>query len=363
MDLSRVDLTSAMLRMVAEVDSARSVWVASAKLEPERLKALRRVATIESIGSSTRIEGSRLTDDQVAELLGQLSMDSFADRDSQEVAGYAHAMDLVFDAWAAMPPTEGIVKQLHRDLLQYSSKDERHRGSWKKHPNTVEAFAPDGRSIGVVFETATPFETARRMEALLSELANELDRREHHPLIIIGCFVVEFLAIHPFQDGNGRLSRILTTLLLLRAGYAYVPYASLESIIERSNDRYYGALRATQKNLLAGEPDYGPWLEFFLASLQRQVLHLQSLIERAERDALGSMPLEPALQSIVELVVQHQGLSMGQLVALTSEARSLVRSRVKRLVSGGHLVLHGRGRGAWYSVGASPTHRERRSEV
>ena len=191
-------------------------------------------------------------------------------------------METVFANWQDIPLTENHIKQLHRDLLQYSSKDERHRGEYKTQPNHVEAFGPDGDSLGVVFETAPPFDTPRLMTELVEWTKANLETEETHPLIAIAIFIVVFLEIHPFQDGNGRLSRILTTLLLLRAGYVYVPYSSLESVIEQSKDAYYLGLRQTQVTIRTDAPDWQPWLIFFLKSLQQQKARL------AEKNRAGA---------------------------------------------------------------------------
>src|SRR5690606_36903546 len=149
---------------------------------------------------------------------------------------------------------ENFIKQLHSMLLQYSSKDQRHRGEYKSLSNNVEAFDPNGESLGIVFQTASPFDTPAKMTELVLWTRESLEDKSLHALLVIAIFTVIFLAIHPFQDGNGRLSRVLTTLLLLRAGYAYVPYSSLESIIEESKDSYYLALRRTQGTLDSDAP-------------------------------------------------------------------------------------------------------------
>jgi Fic family protein len=223
-----------MLDLIAELDEFEGAWRALSTLAPKRLSALRRVATIESIGSSTRIEGSKLSDRDVEKMLSNVEVRSFETRDEQEVAGYAGVMETIFASWSVLPLTENHVRQLHRDLLRYSTKDERHRGEYKKLDNHVEAFDSNGKSVGIVFQTASPFDTPRLMVELIEWTTEALSNRTLHPLLIIAVFVVVFLEIHPFQDGNGRLSRTLTTLLLLRAGYAYVPYSSLESVIERA---------------------------------------------------------------------------------------------------------------------------------
>ncbi len=232
-------ITQKILRLIAEVDEFKGAWMAIGRISPECLVALRRVATIESVGSSTRIEGAKLTDEQVERLLAGLDLKKFASRDEQEVAGYAKAMKTVFEHSAAIPLTENHLKQLHGALLQYSSIDARHRGEYKTHSNHVEAYGPDGGNLGIVFATATPFDTPRLMTALVAWVQENFDDEDLHPLICIAVFIVVFLEIHPFQDGNVQLSRILTTLLLLRAGYDYVPYSSLESAIEQNKDAYY----------------------------------------------------------------------------------------------------------------------------
>jgi Fic family protein len=216
--LSAPQVTNESLALIAEIDEFKGAWRALGRIAPERLAGLRRVATIESVGSSTRIEGAKLSDREVEQLLAKIEIKSFATRDEQEVAGYAEVMEQIFADWAAIDLTENHIKQLHRDLLRYSTKDERHRGEYKTLPNHIEAFGPDGRSLGIVFETAAPFDTPRLMSDLITWTRASLGPGKIHPLLVIAIFVVAFLAIHPFQDGNGRLSRILTTLLLLRAG-------------------------------------------------------------------------------------------------------------------------------------------------
>ena len=229
-----IQITQELLAIMSEIETFKGAWHFLSTLAPERLTALRHVATIESIGSSTRIEGSRLSDRDVEHLLANLEIKSFTSRDEQEVAGYAEGMETIFHAWKDIKFTENHIRQLHRDLLTYSDKDDWHRGQYKTSSNSVAAFDEDGQQIGVVFETAAPFDTPRLMNELITWFNEVHDTGQLHPLLAIGVFVVVFLEIHPFQDGNGRLSRILTTLLLLQAGYAYVPYSSLESIIERA---------------------------------------------------------------------------------------------------------------------------------
>jgi Fic family protein len=332
---------------IAEIDEFKGAWRALGTLAPERLSALRRVATIESIGSSTRIEGSRLSDREVERLLSNLEIKSFASRDEQEVAGYAEVMETVFRAWADIPFTENHIKQLHRDLLVHSDKDDWHRGQYKTSANSVAAFDETGRQIGVIFETASPFDTPRLMAELSQWFNDARKSRELHPLLAIGIFVVVFLAIHPFQDGNGRLSRILTALALLQAGYAYVPYSSLESVIEQSKEGYYLALRQTQGTIRTETPDWQPWILFFLRALHQQKQRLAKKIER-EKLILSNLP-ELSVQ-ILDQVREHGRVSIGDMVKITGVSRNTLKVHFRLLVERGHLVMHGKGRGVWYSL-------------
>lgn len=340
-------ITPELLGLIAEIDEFKGAWRALGTLAPERLSALRRVATIESIGSSTRIEGSKLSDREVAQLLANLEIKSFATRDEQEVVGYAEVMDLIFRAWEDIAITENHIKQLHRDLLAHSEKDAWHRGNYKTSSNSVAAFDEDGRQIGIVFETATPFDTPRLMGELIGWFNKEREARRLHPLLLISLFKVVFLEIHPFQDGNGRLSRILTTLLLLQSGYAYVAYSSLESVIEQNKEGYYLALRQTQGSIRSNAPDWQPWLVFFLNALLTQKRRLAAKIER-ERLVAPSLP-ELSLR-VLDHVRDHGRVSMGEIIRLTGASRNTLKQQLRQLVEKGHLLRHGGGRTTWYTL-------------
>ena len=342
-----LQISPEVLRLIARIDEFKGAWRVLGTLAPDRLVALRRVATIESIGSSTRIEGSKLTDREVERLLSNLAIKKFETRDEQEVAGYAELMDLMFRAWEDIPFNENHVKQLHQILLQYSQKDERHRGHYKTSSNNVAAFDENGVQIGIVFETATPFDTPRLMMELLAWVNDEREKAVLHPLLIVGIFVVVFLEIHPFQDGNGRLSRVLTTLLLLQAGYAYVPYSSLESVVEANKEAYYLALRQTQGTIRTDTPNWQPWLLFFLRSLAEQVRRLEKKVER-EKIVLAALPAL-SLQ-IVEFAREHGRITMAEAIKLTGASRNTLKQHLRDLVERKHLEQHGSGRGVWYGL-------------
>jgi Fic family protein len=256
-------------------------------------------------------------------------------------------MELVFTSWAYIPFNENHIQQLHRDLLTYVDKDEGHRGKYKTHENKVVARDTSGKVIGIVFETASPFDTPGRMADLVAWFRMEQESRTLHPLLAIAVFIVTFLAIHPFEDGNGRLSRVLTTLLLLQAGYAYVPYSSLESVIEQNKGGYYIALRQTQITIHTEQQDWEPWLLFFLRSLHAQVKRLEKKVEN-EKIVLAALP-DLSLR-ILELTRERGRITLKSAVELTGANRNTAKLHLQKLLDAGHLERHGAGRGVWYGL-------------
>lgn len=340
-------ITPELLQLIAEIDEFKGAWRAMGALAPDRMKGLRHVATIESIGSSTRIEGSKLSDREVERLLAKLETKTFASRDEQEVAGYADVMETVFRSFADIPVTENHIKQLHRDLLQYSTKDVRHRGEYKTLSNSVVALDETGLQIGVVFETATPFDTPRLMQELITWHCNISETGRLHPLLVSAIFIVVFLEIHPFQDGNGRLSRVLTTLLLLRSGYSYVPFSSLESVIENSKEAYYLALRQTQITIRSAAPSWQSWLHFFMRSMQQQKRRLAAKVER-EKILVANLP--DISIKIIEYATQQGRVTMGEMISLTQISRNTLKEHFRSLVEQRKIIRHGSGKGSWYEL-------------
>lgn len=346
MNIETLTVTNTILSLISSLDEFKGAWQAIGRIAPERLSNLRHVATIESIGSSTRIEGAKLSDRDIEKLLSNLDAQSFDNRDEQEVAGYAAVMETIFEHAKDIPLTVNYIQQLHGQLLQHSAKDERHRGQYKTLANSVEAFSPQGESLGMIFETATPFDTPRLMDELIDWTNTTFEEKALHPLLVIAVFTVVFLEIHPFQDGNGRLSRILTTLLLLNSGYAYVPYSSLESIIEANKEAYYLALRQTQGTIRTEAPDWQPWLTYFLQSLAKQKQKLEVKIQR-ERLILAELP-ELSVQ-ILEIAREHGRVTVNEAEKATGANRNTIKDHIKALAKNGQLERHGAGRGTWYS--------------
>jgi Fic family protein len=346
--LQSMQITPEFLGVIADIDEFKGSWRAVGRVAPDRLTSLRRVATIESIASSTRIEGAKLSNREVEHLLSNLKNSPLSSRDEQDVAGYAEVIEFVSENFESMEFSENIIKQLHRDLLKYSPKDERHRGEYKKIASNIEAFSADGVSLGVVLTTTSPFDTPREMRELVEWVNTSIEKRTLHPLLIVSLFKVVFLKIHPFQDGNGRLSRIIVSWLLLRCGYSYLPFCSLESVVEQRKDGYYRALHETQVTIGTAKPNWNPWLQFFLNVLHEHKRQLEVKIVEELR-VIGSLP-ELSVQ-IVEWVRTHGRITVSEASKITGVSRNTIKDHLRALVLSEVLVRHGAGRGTWYSLG------------
>ena len=338
-------MTPRIVKLIAEIDEFKGYWGCMENLSSKTLSSMQILATIESIGSSTRIEGAKLSNRQVAEVLDGLDINSFRSRDEQEVAGYARAMQLIHGSFQEIELTENNIKYLHKVIMQFSTKDSRHLGDYKKHPNHVAAFDSDGNQIGIIFETATPLDTPWLMENLVQIAQEGFQDPNLHPLLTIADFVVRFLAIHPFQDGNGRLSRILTNLLLLRNGYGFIRYSSHERIVEANKDNYYKVLRTSQDKLKSQGDFSITWVEFFLELLKKQKDDLKTKIER-ERKA---HQLPELSEKICRLANDHSRITVAFITNELQANRNTVKKHLQNLVKNGRLVKHGKGRGAYYS--------------
>ena len=337
----RVELTWELLQAISRVDRFAGEWASIERREGSSLKHLKSIATIQSVGASTRIEGSRMGDAEVDALLAQLDISTLVDRDRQEVAGYFEALDTIGEAFNDIRFGESELKHLHKLALQYSTKDEWHRGGYKQQANAVEAIAADG-SRTVVFATTPPgAETEIAMRALVDWYVRP---ESVHPLVRVAACCYEFVTIHPFQDGNGRLSRLLATLLLLQQGYHWVQYVSFEHEIERRKTDYYRVLRACQAQR-PGE-DIGLWVLFFLDCL---VVMLEKL--RAKLELQGTLTeLNERQRNILRYVQAHAGAQAGGIAKDLGLSLPTVKKDLDILQSNGVLVREGTGRGTHYTA-------------
>jgi len=281
-------LPASVWTLITKIDECKGRWVAGAQLSPQVLGRLKRSVLVTSTGASTRIEGSHLSDSDIEKLMRGIGIQKFRDRDTQEVQGYYELLNNVFNAWERIRFSESTIKHFHKELLQYVPKDERHRGDYKKQENKVHMIDESGQSIGILFDTTPAYLTPKEMQELVEWTQEALDKKKHHPLLIIGNFIVELLNIHPFQDGNGRVSRVITNLLLLQSGYLFIPYISHEKLIEDNKPDYYVALRKSQKTIKKRKENIVPWLDFFLRILLQQSHMALGLLSKEEFEKLLS---------------------------------------------------------------------------
>lgn len=335
---------SRILSAIATIDELKGQWTAGVNLHPQTLGNLKRSVLITSTGASTRIEGSRLSDEDIEKLMRGISIQTFRDRDVAEVKGYYELLVNVFDDWKTIHMNENIIKSFHKQLLKYVEKDETHRGEYKKKENKVIMVDAAGQSVGVLFNTTPAYLTPSAMQDLVAWTTNALTQKACHPLLIIGSFIVEFLAIHPFEDGNGRLSRILTNLLLLHAGYAYIPYVSQEKLIEDNKPDYYMALRNCQKTFGTKNENLESWLTFFLSICAMQAKLAVSLMGRQQIEKL----LSKQQLTVWQYIQNQKEVTVGAIMKNTGISRGTVKQVIAKLQQMGHIEMLGIGRGARY---------------
>lgn len=333
-----------IVTILAEIDGIRGEFKSGLRMTPQAITSLRRSVLVTSAGASTRIEGSKLTDKEVEKIMRGLSISKFADRDSQEVQGYLEVLQNVFDSFEMLPIRESIITSLHNQLLKYSQKDDTHRGAYKKKENTVGVLGPDGKVARILFETTPAFLTAKEMQELIDWTADAFERSRFHPLLIIANFIIEFLKIHPFEDGNGRLSRVLTNLLLLRSGYLFAQCVSHEQIVERRKGEYYLALRKSQETFKTGHDTIAPWLNFFFSVVREQAVKALSYLEEEKVEDT----LSPKQYEVWKYLSSVSEAAPRDIVKATGIALGTVRQSIERLVELGKIKHIGKGRGTRY---------------
>lgn len=310
------------------IEELKGEWISGARLNPQILGRLKRSVLITSTGASTRIEGARMSDEDVEKLMKGLSVRKFADRDNQEVRGYFELLENVFEVQDSLRFSENTIKHLHRELLKYVEKDSRHRGEYKKSENKVYMVDAAGKSAGVIFDTTPAYLTSKEMQELVESAQEELKSKRFPALLVIGNFLVEFLLIHPFQDGNGRLSRILTNLLLLKNGYKFVTYVSHEKLVEDNKADYYMALRKSQKTMKTARPSITEWLDFFLTVIENQAVVAVDLLSKENVEKIFS----PKQLAVWKYLGSVKEASPGEIAGNAGIARPTVNQALYKLM-------------------------------
>ncbi len=337
----KVNFDWELIRLISQIDRFDATWSSIEKREGQSLKQLKSIATVRSVGASTRIEGSKMSDEEVEVLLREIDITKIVDRDSQEVVGYFETLDLISGSYEDIPISETSLKNLHNILLKHSKKDEWHKGDYKQHSNVVEAKLPDG-TRQIIFQTTEPgFPTQDSMRFLIEWYLND---NETHPLVKCALFAYEFVSIHPFQDGNGRLSRLLSSLLLLKHGYKWIQYVSFEHEIESRKTEYYRVLRSCQAQ--SPNEDVTGWIRFFfdaLGNIQNQ------LMIKLESKGVETR-LSPRQKSILTFISNNAGCKSGDIAKKLGIPNPTVKRILPELINQNLIEKFGTGPGTNYSI-------------
>ncbi len=350
-DITRFDkrletLPANILTLIASIDELKGRWSAGANLHPQILGRLKQSVLITSTGASTRIEGAKLSDSEVEDLMRGISLQKFKDRDAQEVKGYYELLKNVFDSWQSIKLNEGTIKHFHQEILKYVEKDSFHRGQYKVTENKVQMVDAKGNIVGTIFDTTPVYLTPIEMQELVEWTIKAIKDKKYHSLLIIANFVVEFLKIHPFRDGNGRISRILTNLLMLQAGYLYIPYVSHEKLVEEKKQEYYVALRKTQITFKSEKADIVPWLTFFLNIILDQSKQAVELLnaDNVEKTLSGKQ------LTVLEYLQEAKEATPRDITEKTKVARPTVNQVMEKLISIKKIERIGMGRSTRYRI-------------
>lgn len=343
------NLPASLISLIAAIDELKGRWVGSAALHPQILGRLKQSVLITSTGASTRIEGAQLSDEDVENLMHGIRVQKFRDRDVQEVKGYYELLENIFSSWETMRLHESTIKHIHSELLKYVEKDMYHRGQYKSIDNQVRMVDVKGKIIGTVFTTTPTHLTLSEMHDLTEWTITELQKKVYHPLLVIGNFIVEFLKIHPFTDGNGRVSRILTNLFLLQSGYLYIPYVSHEKIVEDNKPEYYLALRKTQKTFKTKDETIIPWLAFFLYCVLVQSQNAIALLSQETIEKL----LSKKQQVVWEYLQKVEESGPLEISKKTQVAHATVKQAIQKLYNLKKIERIGMGRSTRYRIIAS----------
>jgi Fic family protein len=338
------NIPASIISKLTKIDELKGSWISGAKLNPQVLGRLKKFVLVTSTGASTRIEGSKLLDEEIEKMMKGLSIQKFTNRDSQEARGYYELLENVFNSWKTLQINENTIKHFHGELLKYVSKDKNHKGNYKKQENKVHMINTAGESVGILFDTTPAYLTPKEIQELVEWTNFALNEKKYHSLLIISNFLVEFLKIHPFTDGNGRLSRILTNLFLLKAGYEYMPYVSHEKIVEDNKSDYYIALRRSQKTIGSKKEDITLWIEFFLTIFLEQS---QIAVELLSKEKIEKLLSEK--QNIVWNYIKNiDKTTVRDIVEATKINRSTVKQILEVLMRFKKIERIGQGRSTSY---------------
>lgn len=337
----KLNLDWKLVGLISQIDRFDASWTSIEKKEGQSLKQLKSIATVRSVGASTRIEGSRMSDEEVEVLLKQIDITKLTDRDSQEVVGYFETLDIIAESFDDIEIKESSIKNLHNILMKHSTKDQWHKGNYKQHTNSVEASFPDGTKQIIFRTTEAGFPTEDAMGALIEWYKKD---KTTHPLVKCALFAYDFVSIHPFQDGNGRLSRLLATLLLLKNGYKWIQYVSFEHEIESRKSEYYRVLKSCQAE--RPNENVNDWVNFFFDALKNIQNQLLNKLEQSGVEA----KLSPREKSIITFIGNNPGCKSGDIAKRLDIPSPTVKRILPELINKNLIEKHGTGPGTNYTI-------------
>lgn len=308
------------------------------KQRPEELEKLVEIAKVQSTEASNAIEGIVTTSTRIRQLVEEKTAPR--NRDEQEIAGYRDALNIIHENFDAIPITRNYILQLHKVLCSHMNNPM--AGQTKSVQNYISATYPNGHTE-TLFTLLAPFETPEALERICDEYNRVIGNMEAEPLIVIPIFIHDFLCIHPFNDGNGRMSRLLTTLLLYRNGFYVGKYISLEAKIAKNKDLYYAALRQAQEGWHEGTENAVPFIKYLLGiilSAYRDFEERFSLVEQKK----------PALETVRQATLSKIGRFSKQDIRELCPALSVssIEGALRKLVASGELKREGNGKNTCY---------------
>lgn len=330
---------SEILGYVAQIHEYKGRQELYLKQTPDTLDRLIEIAKIQSTEASNEIEGIRTTSTRLKQLCADKTTPR--NRDEREIMGYRDVLNTIHESYEYIPVTAGYILQLHRDLYKYSEKGI--GGTFKNTQNYITATDAQGNSV-VLFTPLPPYEVPGAIDAICGILARALDTQDLDPLILIPIFIHDFLCIHPLNDGNGRMSRLLTTLLLYRSGYVVGKYISLESKIAKNKDLYYDALEQCQQGWHEGTEDPTPFIKYLLGTILAAYREFE---ERVELVGEKLSALETVRRAAYGKVGKITKTNLMEFCPTLS--KSSVEASIKKLVEKGELVMHGKGPATFYT--------------
>lgn len=324
---------------LAEASAGRGREEAFRRQNPQVLQGLMEVALIQSTGSSNAIEHITVAPGRVTELVQDKTTPQ--SRSEEEIAGYRKALDTIHSSAEHIPLRTSVVLQIHRDIYSFTPTP---GGRFKSSQNEVARFDQQGNKLGVIFKGVSPFETPGAMAELHERFAEAIESEEHSPLLLSGIYVFDFLMIHPFNDGNGRLSRLLTLLLLYHCGHEVGRFISLEKLVEESKETYYESLEKSTAGWDESTHDIWPWLNYFLGILNAAYKEFEARAGEL-MGGRGSKAMR------IKLFVRSRAADVFTFdevhQALPDISSDHIRAELRKLRDAGFIESPGRGRKEW----------------